>query len=527
MMIGGSAGPGCSSDTWYNDRAGKAGGGGGGGAIATTATGLGGEGFAGGDGVGGDGGTCNPANFPCQSFLECCPGLACEDDGRGRRCRPPCGDFGAPCEGDGQGSCCSPSLACIDGLCLAAACDGSVQDCDGDGWLVADGDCCDLPGACGFEPEKVNPGALEVVGNGLDDNCNAKTDLFDTEDTLPCDEGLASAPLDPSDYARAIGICRRTEAFPRSPKQRTWGLLDARLLKADGSELEDPRAASIRAAFGAVFPPVLEGQRSLVLSSGIAADALQTDPGPNGGTEAGDVPSTEHVPRSAVAIDAPGLPYSVADWYGTASPPLKPAGGLPDAPGCDASDVPIAEDSVMLVLRLRAPTNARAFSFNSYFLSAEYPEFVCTEYNDQFIALVDTPDGEPSPIANPLDKNLLVYSDGRHAWPVGINIAVGTSLFSVCDTQQDNPACWSPAVSGKSCSLGSSQLDGTGFGWTALDFCTVGGGTFWLTTAGNVVPGGVLELRIALWDVGDSGYDSVALVDGFQWLADATLPGTN
>ena len=33
--------------------------------------------------------------------------------------------------------------------------------------------------------------------------------------------------------------------------------------------------------------------------------------------------------------------------------------------------------------------------------------------------------------------------------------------------------------------------------------------------------------RIAVWDVGDSSFDSVALVDGFTWLANATLPGTN
>ncbi|HMR77906.1 MAG TPA: hypothetical protein PKD61_22505, partial [Polyangiaceae bacterium] len=53
-----------------------------------------------------------------------------------------------------------------------------------------------------------------------------------------------------------------------------------------------------------------------------------------------------------------------------------------------------------------------------------------------------------------------------------------------------------------------------------------GGGTFWLTTAGNVVPGGLVELRIVIWDVGDSILDSLALVDGFKWLTNATLPGT-
>ena len=41
------------------------------------------------------------------------------------------------------------------------------------------------------------------------------------------------------------------------------------------------------------------------------------------------------------------------------------------------------------------------------------------------------------------------------------------------------------------------------------------------------VPGGIVELRIAIWDVGDTAFDSTALIDGFQWFPNATLPGTN
>jgi len=35
-----------------------------------------------------------------------------------------------------------------------------------------------------------------------------------------------------------------------------------------------------------------------------------------------------------------------------------------------------------------------------------------------------------------------------------------------------------------------------------------------------------VEIRIAIWDVGDSAFDSLAVIDGFKWLATATLPGT-
>src|SRR6185503_14597333 len=214
----------------------------------------------------------------------------------------------------------------------------------------------------------------------------------------------------------------------------------------------------------------------IVISSGIASDATQTMPGPNGGAPAGFNVSTDHNPPSTVDIGPGGQPHSVSDWYAIPNPPLKDANSLPDSPGCSIAQTSESNDSAMLYMRLRAPTNAKAFSFNSYFFSAEYPEFVCTTYNDQFIALVDTPNGVPQPIANPVDKNLMTYTQGGQQWPIGINIAKGTSLFSVCDSQVASPGCWDPDVSVSSCSLGSMQLAGTGFEIAQGDVCTIGGG---------------------------------------------------
>ena len=81
----------------------------------------------------------------------------------------------------------------------------------------------------------------------------------------------------------------------------------------------------------------------------------------------------------------------------------------------------------MSELRLRAPTNARAFSFNSYFFSAEYPEYVCTTFNDQYIALVDTPSGTPYADREPGRQEPDDLPGPRHGtkWPIGINIAAG------------------------------------------------------------------------------------------------------
>ena len=45
--------------------------------------------------------------------------------------------------------------------------------------------------------------------------------------------------------------------------------------------------------------------------------------------------------------------------------------------------------------------------------------------------------------------------------------------------------------------------------------------------AENAVPGQIVELRIAIWDVGDTALDSLALIDDFKWLPNATLPSTS
>jgi hypothetical protein len=471
---------------------------------------------------------CGGCGVACSANQVCYNGACAASCGGGlTQCGQTCVDAQKDVKNCGAcGKTCGLGGTCQNGACVE--CDSNVTDCDGDGWMVADGDCCDKPGLCGADPSLVNPGAIEVVGNGLDDNCNGLVDLFDTQDTVSCDNGLASDSKDAGDFAKAIGLCRTTTENPPLLKDKTWGLLSAEILLADGTPLQDFEAVSIRTAFGSINPPTTEGQSVLVISSGIAADATETMPGPNGGAPGGFNVSTSHNPPSQVDLSAAGLPTSVADWYATPNPPLKGAGSLPGSPGCNASNESQANDSVMLHLRLRAPTNVKAFSFNSYFISAEYPEFVCTSFNDQFIALVDTPNGVPSPLPNPIDKNLMTYTQGQQKWPIGINIAKGTSLFAVCNAQQlQDPSCLgggSPDLS--SCSLGDAQLKGTGFEAPVGDTCNIGGGTFWLTTAGNVIPGDIVELRIAVWDVGDSAFDSLAVIDGFRWLPNATLAGT-
>jgi hypothetical protein len=83
---------------------------------------------------------------------------------------------------------------------------------------------------------------------------------------------------------------------------------------------------------------------------------------------------------------------------------------------------------------------------------------------------------------------------------------------------------------GISTCIATDDLMGTGFDDSAPYSCDTnsleGGATGWLTTSGNVNPGEIIKLRIAIWDTSDHAYDSLALIDGFQWSVDSTQPGT-
>jgi hypothetical protein len=386
-------------------------------------------------------------------------------------------------------------------------------DLDGDGWTQQDGDCCDTPDQCP-SPQEVNPGAFEVGDNGLDDNCDGLTDQGDA--LASCDEGLPSAASDGLAAARALGVCAQATA-----SDRRWGLLEATLLRADGSPLEDLRALSLRPSFGALVPAPLEGARLLVLSTGIASDGVQKDPGPNGGAPLGSNVSGVHEPSSAVSLAQPGGAGSVADWFAAERPPLKPGSSLPLVGGCPGQSSESAADSVVVALRLRAPTNARSFSFRTRFVSAEYPEFVCTSYSDQYVALL----GGPGAAEPPPDGNLLIYRDQDGVdWPLSLPLAL-TPRFTVCEPEATKPACWKSKVHPDACGEGAVALAGTGFEVPTGKPCAIGGATGWFVVRGAVHPGQEIALRIALWDVGDALFDSLALVDDFRWSTGTATAG--
>jgi hypothetical protein len=342
--------------------------------------------------------------------------------------------------GEGGNNAGSGGNACVTEL--------NVDD-DGDGFTENQGDCNDC------DPN-TNPGAVEVVTPTMsedgeapkpaDENCDGQIDeIFET-----CDTGLAMADSDPLHAAAAVGLCKQ------AADETDWGLVEAKWVRADGSPATMSPAMGILTDFGPNVSP-RRGDAMLAISSGHARDASDPD-------ACGD--------------------FS-CQTMGTGTPPT----GFPqDTPGCGGgTDI---NDDVGLEVTLRAPTNASGYTFDFNFYSFEYPEFVCTTFNDQFIALAS-----PAPEGS-INGNITFDSMSN---PVSVNIA----FFEVCE----------------GCPLGMSELAGTGF-----DTWDDAGATSWLVTQAPVEGGEELTLRWAIWDTGDSSWDSTALIDNFTWIADSGEP---
>jgi hypothetical protein len=443
---------------------------------------------------------------------------SCYDGASGTEGVGPCHGGTQTCDGTVWGACTGEQVPTgeVCGNGVDDNCNGMVDenvDMDGDGFTTCGGDCCDsVTDGCG-NPALVNPGAFEVPGNNVDDDCDGKVD---ESSAAPCDMGLASNSTSAMDFAKAIELCETT-----TMADRTWGVIDAQFLMPDGQNTPNAVQHAIRPSFGSTT--VRAGSSFAVLSTGHAAAPGQMNP------------AFASFQDGTVVGTSSGFPQ---DWYVTAH-----GSTLPNAPGCPPEDNTVgAQDPVMLQMHIRVPTNAASFKMSVNFMSSEYPEWVCSPYNDFFVVLLDSMySGSP---ANPSDKNLAVYtSPSNMIYPVGVNLAYGdTGVFQQCANGQVGCAGAFEGVGmtgNITTCTSNSELVGTGMdptnpagfgGGADPGYCgsanQVGGGTGWLVTSGNVKGGEIITLRIALWDTSDGFLDSIAIIDNFQWSLDTSMPGT-
>lgn len=349
--------------------------------------------------------------------------------------------------GDGSG-------CMIDGALITV---GPDEDYDRDGWSLREGDCndCDV---------NTNPGAWDVPGNGVDEDCSGVAD----DEVVRCDDGIGLSTNVPEEGAQAIGLCRFTKEKVSDSRDRSWGVIASSFELADGAPGMHHASRGVLQDFGPNVRPQ-QGGALLALSSASAR-------------RLGD-------PEFVMPIDGDmGTTSATPDgWpkpFPSCSEPLDPA--------------PVANDSAALALRIRVPTNAYGLSFRFAFFTTEFPAWVCRQYNDYFVALMASSEDVQG-------RNL--SWDGQ-----GNPISVNSVLLEACLPQ---------VVEGKpfDCLLGDAMLAGNGFG-PSEDEARGHGSTGWLETTAAVVPGSVINLRFVVWDAGDHLHGSTVVIDDFRWRAE-------
>jgi len=238
-----------------------------------------------------------------------------------------------------------------------------------------------------------------------------------------------------------------------------------------------------------------KGATMAALSSGTARD--ETDPGyvhPQNGV----MPNQNT--GNFNAMTQSGVPPTWLAANGGALPPAA------NCPACVGPNCLTAYDSANLKARIRVPTNAKGFSYNFKFYSAEFPEFLCQQYNDFFVTLLDS--------QNP--QFLMQAPDGNIAFDAAGNpVSVNNGFFQVCFP---TPSATCPA--------GTLELVGTGMGGWAGNLKD-GGGTLWLTNDAPVNPGETIEIQFIIWDAADHNVDSAVLLDKFRWNITPSPVGTH
>jgi hypothetical protein len=286
---------------------------------------------------------------------------------------------------------------------------------------------------------------------------------------------------------KAIDLCRFTTASPPLPT-KTWGVISAAYVLPDGTTMPTPAgdAGAVETNFGLGFGllgpsfgtsnATQHGVRMLGLSSGSARQP--TDPG-----------------------------YQDVSGFDKGYTSGAPAGFPAQTPACPGITFGQPHDGAALSVVLRIPTNALTMSFDLNFFSYEFPAYVCSEYNDTFVAIVTpSPTGEPSTA-----KDNVTYDS------MGNPISVNSSFLVVCDPQTAGGRNYA-------CTEGSTKLHGTGFGIDTTSTSPAGddmdhASTDWVTTTVSVsaLAGQEVTLLFAIWDSTDGLLDSTILVDNVGW----------
>lgn len=317
-----------------------------------------------------------------------------------------------------------------------------------------------------------DPAYYDVPG----DECDNDND--GTVDNPPTCDGTDD-PNPAVAMARAMGICDDVS-------KRGYGLVSAKVTRGFGrNDAVANEQHALVPKFGNVVLP-REGKKMVLMSTGYAQEF--------NGIEGADFSGVPWEPQ--VQDGKNGLPP-----------------GFPKAAnGCDQRTE--TRDVIALHLELKAPKNSSGFAFDFDFYTAEWPQYICTDYNDGFIAYVTA-----GSFNGGAGENVSFDSKGN---PVSVN----NGFFDRC-VPGIPLACRTPNEGTSKCGAGTGELEGTGFGvqdTIALPTCggtaksTKGGATGWLSSKAPIAAEEQFTVDFIIWDTKDTQLDSSVLVDNFRWV---------
>jgi len=200
----------------------------------------------------------------------------------------------------------------------------------------------------------------------------------------------------------------------------------------------------------------------------------------------------------------------------TMPPPMSPEHGSPDPMGftnCDGTNdcsntildqwdfgFGNAEDKMWFGFELTAPAiangdtvDANGYTFDFAYFSAEFPEYVDSQFNDIFVVWQDSEDYTGN----------VTFINGQ---PMTVTALWPIDYQGECDFNAPN--CNGSA---------DPHLADTGHqGY--------GGATGWYKATGGIHPGETFTLTFGIFDMGDSSFDTTALLDNWQWDCEGCVP---
>jgi hypothetical protein len=376
------------------------------------------------------------------------------------------GDGFGPCSGDcdDNDKTVYPGAPEIAGDGKDNNCDFMIDaDIDGDGWTKANGDCDD-------NDPKVYPGAPIACGSTKDANCNGIPDNTEKQDQDGDGVSACAGDCDDSDPSRSPeyieipgdGIDNDCDKVIDNPPQCDCaaGIDEAKAMDlcTPGVTITRGGAANTsgvrQSAYGAITPRA--GCGFFTVSSGTAWSTSV---------------------QSGSSFTVTGNPVTQTGCFACTTSGSTVWEHMGPTGCCESSTV---NDPAWVKLQIKVPKNAKGFKFDFIFLSAEYPEWVHSSFNDTFYAVQQS---------SALTKIQNISFDSK-----GQPLTVNNGWF-------ENPATPTQSI------VGTGYDNG------------IGSSSGWLTTTSPATPGETMTITFWIHDEGDHILDSAVIVDNWRWIA--------